>query len=112
MSILAKFESLEINPLIRLDHFTDIFCPPTQSTPARHILSDEEKLNDLFEQVINLSIQDRTTVLDIKCYNEPTLRDKIEKLLVGMDVNPPEHFLNPSDIVDKLHHYLDTDTSD
>lgn len=112
MSILANFESLEIKPFIRLDYFTDIFCPPVQSKSPKQILSDEEKLNDLFEQVINVSIQDRSAFLDIKCYNEPVLRDKIEKLLVGMDVNPPEHFLNPSNIKDRLNQILHTDKSD
>ncbi|MFK7846712.1 MAG: hypothetical protein AB8G77_15530 [Rhodothermales bacterium] len=112
MSILANFESLEIKPFIQSNYFTEIFCPPTQSTSVQHVLSDEERLNDTLEQVMNLSIQDRTAFLDLNCYNDPLLRDKIEKLLIGIDVNPPEHFLNPSDIADRLNQYLHADQSD
>ncbi len=64
--------------------------------------SDEHILNDLFDRVVDLPVQERAPYLDKHCSNNPVLKTKIQKLLKGVATPAPEEFLDPANLLPLL----------
>ena len=90
-SPLRSFASLENQRLTRR--------PSGKQTIQQQRLSEEQRLNELFERVVCLPAHERPLFLDKNCYGLPDLRYTIEELLKGTDKTPPDHFLDPSRVM-------------
>ena len=76
-----------------------------------HHLNDEHRLNELFEEVVEMPENERSGYLDKMCSNESELRAKIEELLKGVDKTPPDDFLDPTSVSRVFQRFLDLERS-
>ncbi len=84
--------------------------PPDNLKPPSPSNSDEQLLNQLFEQVIQLPEDERPAFLASHCKDNPDLYARIEALLVGVDITPPSNFLEPSGAVQLLGRISELDS--
>ena len=73
------------------------------------IPAEEQRLNHLFDQLVELPSAERTAFLNSHCAGNPQLKHKLSVLLQGADNPPPAEFMNPLTMVRTLFWVLRTE---
>ncbi len=96
---IARYTTSPIRTFVSYGESKSISRASGKQVQQQQIHSDEHRLNELFEEVVRLPELDRQAFLNKHCAGMPEMKGRIEILLKGADQTPPDHFLDPSNVM-------------